>query len=247
VKIVAKQATLDDWIRLAYEGCPPPEAYLREELAALEPSARERLEHHAASCAACAAERELTMAFDAPEGFAPASEREVEKIARQLKRHAPHARRSGRFGGVSWGSLLRMPAFQLAATAVLLVGVGLGIRSATPPQLTGDPNAVVTRSSSLELVRPVGDVEAVPSELAWQAVDGAASYRITVRGVDEAELWTATTETTVVAVDERLADVLRPAVAYLWTVEALDAAGARIAWSAPARFRIDPVRVGEGG
>ncbi len=238
--IVAKRATLEDWIQLAYEGCPPAESYLEEELAALDPAARERLEQHAESCAACTAERELTLAFEAPDGLAPAAERDVARIARHLKRHAPHARRGGRLGGFSWGSLVRMPAFQLAAAAVLLIGVGMGIRSSSPPPLVGDPNAVVTRSSRLELVRPVGDVAAPPAELAWEAVEGAVSYRISVQGVDEVELWNASTAGSSIAVDDELAATLTPATAYLWTVEALDNAGARIAWSAPASFRIEP-------
>src|SRR4029079_15404625 len=59
---------LAEWLRDAYAdaapGCPRPEASLADELAALQPDERRRLEAHADACPACNAERELAPDFD---------------------------------------------------------------------------------------------------------------------------------------------------------------------------------------
>lgn len=237
------QASIGEWIRRAYsdeEGCPPPEAYLAEELATLDAGARERLESHAESCVACAAERELARAFEASETTGSRENREIDAIARRLERRPPHGRRASWLA--SWATIARAPAFQLAAALVLLIGVGLGIRNAaTPPPLSGGPGESATRSSTLELVAPVGELAELPAELVWQGVEGASEYRITIKGVDDSELWSAATPLTSIVVDENLIAQLRSAVWYVWTVEALDGTGRRIAWSREARFRVSPV------
>lgn len=242
---MSERRSIDEWLRRAYdgaEGCPPPEAYLAEELGALDAAARARLESHAESCVACAAERDLARAFDGTGPKTAGDRRAVERIVRRLERRPAH-RRSG--GGLrdlpSWASIARAPALRLAAAAALVIGVGLAIRhAATPPPLTGGPGAGVTRSSSLELLEPLGEIAALPDELSWTGVEGASAYAVTVRGVDDSELWRAQTAATAVAVDATLAAELRPAVWYGWSVEALAPDGRRIAWSPDARFRIRP-------
>lgn len=242
---MTERASIDEWLRRAYdgaEGCPPAGAFLEAELATLDAGARARLESHAEDCVACAAERELARAFEAAAPRSPTEERSVERIVRRLRRRPAHRRRGGWLGGLpSWGSIVRTPALRLAAAAVLVIGVGVGIRrAATPPPLTGGPGGGVTRSSSLELLTPIGEVGVAPAELSWAAVEGASSYAVTIRAVDDTELWRGETAETAVALDETLASLLRPAVWYGWSVEALDAAGRRIAWSPDARFRISP-------
>lgn len=238
------KAPLSEWLRLAYRGeagCPPPEAYLADELAALDADARARLESHAESCAACAAELDLAQAFESAEPAGAQDHRAVERIVRRLERRPPHGRRGGWLGRPDWGSILRTPAFQLAAAAVLVIGIGIGIRdAATPPPLTGGSGSGVVRSSTLELRAPLGDIDGAPVQLAWEPVEGAASYRVTVRSVDDTVLWSAETAASTVNVDARLEALLRQAVSYGWGVEALGADGARIAWSADASFRIRP-------
>ena len=92
----------------------------------------------------------------------------------------------------------------------------------------------------MEAVSPVGEVAGIPSELRWEPRSGAASYRVRLSAVDDTVLW----ETAVPAPPARLpaevAGQLHRAVVYVWTVEALDASGARIAVSEPVRFRARP-------
>ncbi len=242
---MSREASISEWIRRAYReepGCPPPEAYLAAELAALDEDARQRLESHADSCAACGAERELARAFDEPElARAGYREKNGDHITRRLEQRPPHGRRGWLSGLSSWGAVLQRPAYQLAAVAVLLIGVGIGVRNAvTPPPLTGGPGTSTTRSSALEIEAPLGEIAVAPSELSWQGVPGTVKYVVTVRGVDDRELWKAETTALEVDVDARLAEQLHPAVWYVWSVEAFDRAGSRIAWSSAVRFRISP-------
>lgn len=97
---MSEERSLADWLRAAYAdpaaGCPPPEAWLAEELAALSPAERERLLAHAAACPACAGERELAAAFDA--GAAGADPADVAWIASRLAEQPPVGRRPATAG-----------------------------------------------------------------------------------------------------------------------------------------------------
>lgn len=242
---MTEQRSIGDLIRHAYrdrEDCPPPEAYLEAELAALDVAARERLESHAESCAACAAQRDLAKAFESSEATDPSQHRDVERIARRLERHPPYRRRESWLAWLpSWASIARAPAFQLGLVAVLLIGVGIGVRNAsTPPPLSGGPDGGATRSSVLEVTAPVGELAEIPAEFAWRSINGAVEYVITIRDVDDAELWRATTPRTAAALDGEVIAQLRPAVWYVWTVEAHDETGRIVARSPEARFRVKP-------
>lgn len=230
--------SIGKWVRRAYageEGCPPPEAYLPAELAALDAADRRTLEDHADGCAACAAERELARAFEA----APRADNgaAVAGTVRRLERRPPHGRR----GSGSWSTLLRLPAFQLGVAVLAVVTLGLVIRDTlVPPSLGPVPERGSMRSSSLEVVAPSGDLVAMPVEFVWVRVDGASGYRVTVRAVDDTEIWSTESETPAVAVDDALRNLLREAVWYSWTVEASDSSGRRLAWSPDVRFRVRP-------
>ena len=244
----ASPLTLEEWLRAAYigdkseAGCPPPEAFL--EAAALAPAERRRLDEHADRCPACAAERDLARLFDAgPE--AAVSSQDVDFVVACLKEASP-VRPAGQV--VPFPSAgarpRRMPAqaWKLAAAVVLLLGGGLLFRLANPgaPPLPAPEIGGPVRGGELEALSPVGDATGIPSELRWNPREGAASYRVRLLAVDDTVLW----ETTVPAPPARLpAEIqgkLQRAVSYLWTVEALDASGARIASSETVRFRIRP-------
>jgi hypothetical protein len=96
------------------------------------------------------------------------------------------------------------------------------------------------RGGEVEALSPVGEVTEVPAELRWTPRPGASSYRVRLSTVDDTILW----ETAVPAPPARLpAGVVRQlnrAVVYTWTVEALDASGARAASSEPVHFRTRP-------
>lgn len=242
---MSERASIGEWLRRAYEGaeaCPPPEAYLPEEIAALDAAARERLESHARECAACAAERELANAFGAPDPATSEERRDIDRIVRRLERRPAHGGSGRLLGGPSfWSSLGRAPALRWAAALVVLIGVGIGVRNAsTPPPLPEGPGESATRSSTLEVVAPLGELEAPPGDLVWRSVENASEYRATIRGVDDRVLWRGTTTGTTLVVDEALGKRLLPAVTYVWTVEAVNDRNERIAWSADTRFHIRP-------
>lgn len=216
--------TLADWLRAAYAdpaaGCPPPESFLEAERAALPEDERRRLTEHAGSCPACAAERELARLFDAePQG------RVVAFPSR------PVAARTS-----------RRPSWQWAAAASMLLLIGLTFFLARPvaPPLPA-PQEGEVRGSRIELVAPLGDMAAVPAELRWEPVAGAAAYRIRLLAVDDTALTEIRTNRPQAPLSAEVVARLQPAVTYRWTVEALAEDGRRLARSEPGEFRVPPV------
>ena len=241
------QRSVAEALRRAYEGpgsCPPPETFLAEEMAALDPEARSALERHAERCPACAAERELARAFESADAMTARESREVERMVRRLERRTP-GRKSGparllRFPAV--GGLARSPAFRMAVAAVLVLAIGIAVQTmrTRPPALPDAAVDEVVRGGELVAVSPVGEVDAMADELVWQAIEGAAAYRVTLNAVDGTVLW----ETTGARVSEPLPESVRAqlhrAVTYVWRVDAFDAEGGRIAGSGPVEFRVRP-------
>ncbi|HEY4563357.1 MAG TPA: hypothetical protein VIJ36_10280, partial [Thermoanaerobaculia bacterium] len=212
---------------------------------------RRRLDEHADRCPACAAERDLARLFDAGPEEAGVSPRDVDFVVARLKETSP-VKPAGTIGKIvpfpaSGAGPRRMPAqaWKLAAAVVLLLGGGLLFRlsvlqSPGAPPLPAPAVGGPVRGGELETLSPVGDAAGIPAELRWNPRPGAAGYRVRLLAVDDTVLW----EATVPAPPARLpADVqrkLQRAVSYLWSVEALDASGARIASSETVRFRIRP-------
>ncbi|MEA2600413.1 MAG: hypothetical protein QOF89_1405 [Acidobacteriota bacterium] len=259
----APRLTLDDWLRAAYEdpaaGCPPPESWLEEELAARTPEERRRLEAHAEHCPACAAERNLARDFDAgaeapgvrPEDVAfvvsrleaasPVRTRGSAKVVpfRVPKREAPQVVPTP---SRSWDWR------RLAAAAVVILAAGLGyqlFRPAAPP-LPTPQNGGVVRGGEVEAVSPVGEVAGIPSELRWAPRPGASSYRVRLSAVDDTILWEATVPAPPARLPAEVVRTLHRAVVYVWSVEALGPAGERLGASEPARFRARPSPEGTG-
>ncbi|HYG61146.1 MAG TPA: zf-HC2 domain-containing protein [Thermoanaerobaculia bacterium] len=254
-------------------GCPPPEAFLSWEAGDLSDEERRRLDEHVAGCPACAAERDLARLFEPPsedseemaarredmdfilarlEKGRPASPRAVREAkvvpfpaaapARSpempMASALPAARRRSRF----------LPAMGLAAAAMLALVFGLlfQMRSAPPlPEPGAGGGGGVMRGADLAVVAPVGEIAAVPSELRWEEIPAAHSYRWRLLSVDGSVVWEETASGSPVRLPQALVRSLHPAVAYTWTVEALDTQGDRIATSTPARFRVRPA--GENG
>jgi hypothetical protein len=240
---------LGAWLRETYEdaGCPPPEAFLEEEMAALSPADRRRLEEHADRCPACAAERDLARAFDAGPAGLPAAD--VDFVVSRLEEASPVRRgRVVQFPGRAPAAApaprrTSAPAWRIAAALFVILGATLLFqlsRPGGPPPLPAPESGGVFRGGEVEVVAPVGEIATVPDELLWVRTEGARSYRVRLLAVDDTVLW----ETTVPAPPARLpAEVfksLHPAVAYTWTVEALGPSGERVAVSEPARFRARP-------
>ena len=244
---------LEDWLRAAYEGeeagCPPPEAFLADEMERLSPEERRRLDEHADRCPACAAERDLARMFDAGPAAEGVRPEDVSFVVSRLEAASP-------VRPVSKGKVVPFPAakpttkpstrpalWRLAAAAVLVLGAGLLFqlsRSGAPP-LPPPGTETVVRGGEEEAVSPVGEIPAIPTELDWKPRPGAASYRVRLIAVDDTVLWETTVPAPPVRLPAEVSGQLHRAVVYTWTVEALDATGARIASSEPVRFRARPL------
>jgi hypothetical protein len=232
--------TLDEWLRAAYaDGCPPPEAFLEAETGALDPEARRRLLEHAERCPACAAERDLARLFDAGPEAGDVRPEDVAYVVGRLEGRPHTAGQVLAFLGAR-----RRPAVwvaRLAAAAVVLLAAGLFFqRYFAAPQLPEPPSSGVVRGGEVEILAPVGEVEAVPVELRWAPRPGAVSYRVRLQAVDDTVLWEATLSAPPARLPAEVVARLQRGVVYVWSVAALDAQGARLASSEPVRFRARP-------
>jgi hypothetical protein len=224
-------------------GCPPPEEYLRLETGEATVEERRRLEEHAARCQACAAERELARLFFHAGPEAEGVPREdldfVVSRLEKLRLHEtprplefrPRARAAAP-ARIRWAG-------SLAAVLALAIGLGLFLRSQQAPPLPeprrGDHGEVM-RGAEIHAIQPAGEFPEVPREFRWAATVGAASYRVTLRAVDDTVLWQESVTQPSARLPEEIARGLHPAVQYAWTVEALNARGERLAASEPVRF-----------
>jgi hypothetical protein len=227
---------------------------------------RQRLDEHARTCPACAAEQELARLFHEAPDKAGVSAGDLAHVVARLEQTSP-VRPLAEVTESPVGKVVPFPArspqsvpsvqdtqpvrretsrvrpWRLAAAAALLLSGSLLVWRSQPTQmpLPAPPGeSEVFRGGDVEVVSPLGEMDAVPTELRWQERDGAASYRVRLSAVDDAVLWEATVAAPPARLPDTVAGTLHRAVVYVWTVEALDANGARVAVSEPARFRARP-------
>lgn len=255
--------TLDAWLRAAYAaeeaGCPPPEAFLEAEMEALSADERRALEAHAASCPACAAERDLARMFDAAPEEADVRPEDLAYVVSRLEaeppvRSTPPAPANvtpfpgpRRTEAPAASATPASPALRrsrallrFAAAALLVLGGLIGYRAfqspepaLPPPELNG-----TMRSGEIETLGPAGEVAEMPEALQWVPKAGAAFYRVRITTVDDTVLWEGTALAPPARLPAEVAERLHRAVLYTWTVEALDSSGARLAASEPVRFKV---------
>lgn len=230
--------SLSDSLRSAWDGCPPPEDWLRLETGEATPEERRRLEEHAARCPACSAEREMARLFaEAPDGV---QDEDVGYVVSKLEalnlpaQPVPLAFPSRRRPALVWAA-------RLAAVVVLALGVALLFRAGQAPPLPDPGTGEVYRGGQVRPIGPSGEISAMPREFRWEDVEGARSYRVTLRAVDDAVLWQETVTAASARLPEDVARGLHPAVLYRWSVEALDGRGARLAASDLVGFRVEPL------
>lgn len=194
---------------------------------------------HVTSCARCQAERALAQSFETDdptpdEGAAVAWI--VSETRRRVFGDPPAAQPLA--SPARWFGLPRWTSWAGAALAASLgVYLLVGPRVAPPRATDSSP---VYRSTGVAVVAPVGDVAAVPLELRWEALAGAARYTVRVREVDGTELWQTTTSQTTVSLPDAVRAAAKPARTLTWRVEAVDTAGAPVGEAATASFRVRP-------
>lgn len=231
-----------DLLRAAYgptSDCPPPETFLADEWIALPEQRQEELANHAATCPACAAERDLAAAFD-EDGFDTSHGAEDLDIVRSRIQSpaqidvppdnvVPLSRR--RF----WTPVVGVAAAVFLGVALVPI-LKTGIVGAPAIQSPGAGTTV--RSARIEILYPVGEVEEAPTELGWVGAENATRYEITVRRVDGRPIWQTVSHEAAIEIPNEIRALLQPAVAYTWDVSAWNRNGARLAWSDEVRFKL---------
>lgn len=190
--------------------------------------ARAAAEMHIRDCLSCQAELALLVAVMSTSVRLGETE--------TAGRHASSASRS-RWGRVT---MLRLT----AVAAVLLVAIAAGstylFLTPTAPDLPSavTPGGEVTRSLSVRLRGPAGDVTELPQRFGWLAVDRAVRYRVRLMAVDRQELWSAFTSALEADLPPSVRTSIAPGRTLLWDVTAYGAAGAPIAESELQPFRV---------
>ena len=238
-----RDARLGRLVMQAWPGpdCPPPEVYLRD--ADLSDAERARVESHARVCPACAAERELARSFDAD----AALDEDTSAIVQRLRDEAPWHPRTTTVSSLDQArdrrsqrrrSFIGIP---LAMAAAVLVAIGAITQLLGPhaPPIGAPGAGTMMRGSEIETVAPEGDIPQQPDALEWRDVPDAASYRVTILGVDGDPVWSGTSAGSPAQLPDAALTAMHPTVLYRWQVEAMNANGARIAWSKPTPFRFE--------
>jgi len=140
------------------------------------------------------------------------------------------------------GAVRRGLPLWFAAAAMLTVAVTAGIlmTQRQAPSLPSVPPESTVRSGEVTVIEPVGELDRMPTLFAWEPDERAASYRLRLLAVDDRVLFERTTDRTTLELPDATAATLHAAVTYTWQVDALDAGGALVARSQPARFEIRP-------
>lgn len=131
-------------------------------------------------------------------------------------------------------------AAQVAAVVLLVLAIGAVVRSlehGAPPLPA--PTQSPTRSTTIEIVQPLGPLAAAPAELVWLPIDGASSYTVSLRSIDGSALWQTEVTGPTAAVPVDVESGLHRAVTYYWSVEARDAQRRLLGRSELAPFVIE--------
>jgi hypothetical protein len=223
--------------------CPAVEVLGRYADGALPPAERSAAAAHIGTCTVCQSELALLQTFAS--GEIRSDERDaVNAVVGELRRREseiipapalPEIRQS-RFA-LWFGSSRHV--LSLAVVLLAVVG-GYLIFDSKPPRL---PSSVVydggtTRSLTVELRAPIGDLVAAPQRLEWRPVSGAVRYRARLMEVDRRELWSIETAATEVDLPGPVRALIVPAKTLQWQVTAYDASNSPIGESSVERFRL---------
>jgi putative zinc finger protein len=132
-----------------------------------------------------------------------------------------------------------------ALVALVLLSVVVGrtiLRDTGAPELPASVSTGtdVSRSQTVTLRAPVGDLPDPPQRFEWLAVDRAARYRARLMEVDRREVWSTSTTDAWVDLPREVRALSAPLKTLLWDVTAYDASGSAIARSERRTFRVVP-------
>jgi hypothetical protein len=214
--------------------CPPIEELVLMLEGGSGPEQKQSCEEHVAHCVHCEAELALFLRFES--GQPGREEREpVAAIVARLRKQSP-AKPSAWWREV-WRPRILMPASAALATLAIVIAINVE-RSPLLREPSAPAGLDVVRSGRLVVIAPVNDITQTPRELRWQAVRGAARYRVRLLEVDKTELWRATVTDSRAVLPPEIAARVTPLKTLLWDVEGVDEAGRPVASSGIQTFRL---------
>lgn len=196
---------------------------------------------HLSSCAHCQTELSMLKNFEQATP-SPEEGAAVAWIAAQLQRQplgtsakaAPVARVS------FWRNLFRVPymAGAAALAAVLVLAISLYHPDSGHPKVGGPQTGIGAFRGDFKLLSPTGELAQSPSEFRWEAVPGAASYRLELTDAVNLPLASATSTQPQVQTTPDMKAAMQARMPIKWKVTALDASGKTIAEASGGSFKI---------
>lgn len=203
------------------------------------PEAHPGIRAHLAGCPACDAEYALLDRFERAE-VDPAEAADVDFIAGRL-----HPVRSQAAAVGFWTKWFpsRSPMLAWGAALILLVAVGIEWNRQRVPGISPESAPGVMRAGERVEWLPgqVLSLAAVPGEMRWQPVAGAASYRVVIAEVDGEVVWESETASTDVSL-ANARSLFLPHKALVVKVAARRPDGQSGAWSPEIRIRVEPLK-----
>lgn len=195
-------------------------------------------EAHLRSCSRCEAELSLWRSFN--DSNPPADEGgAVQWIVSELRRRrtadssaAPQTASRGWLATLGWRPVAAL------AVMVLAVGIGYVVWDPAPAINAPAPGTQTYRESAVKTITPSGELSNPPSELTWQAVDGAVSYDVQILEIDRTLLWSTSSRSSRIELPRTVVRRIVPGKTLLWSVTATDGAGRPIAESGMQSFRV---------
>lgn len=171
---------------------------------------------HLSDCSRCAAEMALYREFESPASNAS----ETDDVAFIVQRLNASQQQPSNVISLQERKKRIQPRV-LAVAAMLMVVLGIGYFVNREPSVdSGVRIDDAYRSSRVEMITPIGDVQQAPNELRWIAVAGATAYDVEVVEVDRTNLWRVSTRDHRVELPPAVIAQLVPGKTLLWQVTA---------------------------
>src|SRR5215467_6647812 len=195
---------------------------------------------HLESCAHCQTELSMLKSFEAATPSADEGAAVGWIVAQLQRQQAAPARQSSVTRVPFWRSFFRIPylAGAAAMVAVLALGISLYNSNAGKGPVTGPVIGSNSRAGELRLLSPMGDLTQSPTEFRWEAVPGAASYKVELTDVIGQSLASATSTQPQLAATPEMKAAMHAGMPVNWKVTAYDASGKSLADSTGGNFRI---------
>jgi len=204
---------------------------------------RAAVKAHVDGCLTCQTEISMLNAFASVRTNADEADAVRAIVAELQRRPSPIPRAAREESRASRIFPLGFARAIIASAALFAVAAGGAfLYRSHAPQLPADIDAGhdVTRSLSVTLRAPIGDLRTAPGRLEWQPVAGAVRYHVRVMEVDRTELWSSDAASASIDLPDAVRARIVPAKTLLWDVTAFGSSNATLAASDAQRFRLVP-------